>query len=93
MIVRILGEGQLDLPDDALAGLNRLDEQLVDAIERGDDDAFADLLTALLDEARRAGTPVPDDYLGPSELILPGPQATRADVEALLADDGLIPGS
>lgn len=93
MIVRILGEGQLNVPDDALAGLNRLDEQLIDAIERGDDDAFTGLLADLLAETRRVGTPVPDDYLGPSELILPHRQATRAEVEGLLAADGLIPDS
>ena len=92
MIVRILGEGQFDVADDALGGLNRIDEQLVAAIERGDDDAFADLLTALLDETHRVGTALPAEYLGPSELILPGRHATRTEVEALLADDGLIPG-
>ena len=92
MIVRILGEGQFDVPDEAVAHLNELDELLVDAIERGDDDAFDRALGDLLDHARHAGEAVPADHLGPSELILPHPHASRGEVEAILADDGLIPG-
>ena len=37
MIVRILGERQLDVPDDVLDTLNDLDDRLVEAIDRADD--------------------------------------------------------
>ena len=33
-----------------------------------------------------------DDYIGPSELILPGADATLDEVRELLSDEGLIPG-
>ncbi len=36
MILRILGEGQLEVSDDALLELNELDEVLIAAIEKGD---------------------------------------------------------
>jgi hypothetical protein len=45
-----------------------------------------------VNKVREVGTPVPADHLGPSELILPGADATLDEVRALLHDDGLIPG-
>ena len=49
-------------------------------------------LTNLVNKARAVGTPVADDYIGPSEVILPGPDATLEEVKELLSDEGLIPG-
>ena len=92
MIVRILGEGQLKMSDDAVDELNALDEQLVDAVEKGDEGLFQSALANLVDKARELGQPVPDDYIGPSELILPGSDATLDEVKELLSDEGLIPG-
>ncbi len=92
MIVRILGEGQVDLADDRLDELNALDDRLVQAIDGGDESGFSEALGALLDAVRGAGTPLPEDYLGPSELVLPGPGSTLGEVRDLLTDEGLIPG-
>jgi hypothetical protein len=92
MIVRIIGEGQFDVPSDHIGELNRLDEDLVKAINAGDEGAFTSALEALLTSVRTAGTELPADYLGPSELVLPGPDSTIEDVREVLGDEGLIPG-
>ncbi|MDX6364102.1 hypothetical protein ACFVYF_02285 [Streptomyces sp. NPDC058274] len=92
MIVRIMGEGQVELADGHLAELNKLDDELLAAMESGDQDGFRRTLGALLEAVRRLGTPLPDDSLEPSELILPAPDATLEEVRAMLRDDGLIPG-
>jgi hypothetical protein len=92
MIVRILGEGQYDLSDQAVSTLNDLDSQVESAVEAGDEDAFRGALTALLDGVRTAGTAHDADSLEPSDLILPMADATLAEVRDLLSDDGLIPG-
>ncbi|MFF9020933.1 PspA-associated protein PspAA [Streptomyces eurythermus] len=92
MIVRIMGEGQVRVDDAHLAELNRLDDELLAEMESGDGDGFRRTLTALLDAVRRLGTPLPDDALEPSDLILPSPDATLEEVRELLTDDGLIPG-
>ncbi len=60
-------------------------------MESGDGPGFRTTLHALLDKVRELGTPLPDDSLEPSELILPAPDATLEDVRAMLSDDGLIP--
>ena len=92
MILRILGEGQLKMSDQAVNELNDLDELLIEAVEKGDETRFQTALTNLVDKVRQLGEPVPDDYIGPSELILPGPDATLDEVKELLSDEGLIPG-
>jgi len=92
MIVRILGEGQRAIDDGALDGLNALDHDLVAAVETGDEDTFTTALSALLDKVRTVGTPVPDDEIVPSDLVLPSADASLAEVRELLGDEGLIPG-
>jgi hypothetical protein len=92
MIVRILGEDQVTVPDDAIDELNRLDLELEDACNSGEHDAFAAALTNLLGRVRELGTPVAKDQLDPSDLVLPSADASLAEVSALLTEEGLIPG-
>jgi hypothetical protein len=92
MIVRILGEGQLEVPESAVSELNELDGALEAAVERDDEAAFRSALSALLVRVREVGTPTEADDLRPSELIIPQPDATMDEVHKLLTDEGLIPG-
>jgi hypothetical protein len=92
MIVRILGEGQLELPESASEELNQLDAALESAVERNDEAAFRPALAALLARVRQAGSPTSADDLRPSELIIPRQDASMDEVRKLLADEGLIPG-
>ncbi|GGX66099.1 PspA-associated protein PspAA [Streptomyces fructofermentans] len=92
MIVRIMGEGQVRLDDGHLAGLNKLDDELLTEMRSGDEEGFRRTLGALLDAVRSLGVPLPDDSLEPSGLILPSPDATLEEVREMLEDDGLIPG-
>jgi len=92
MIVRILGEGQLEVPESAVGELNELDAALEAAVNGNDEAAFRPALAALLARLRQVGSPVDASDLRPSELIIPQPDATMAEVRKLLADDGLIPG-
>ncbi|MFI1012433.1 hypothetical protein [Streptomyces sp. NPDC020965] len=91
MIVRIMGEGQVKLADSHFAGLNKLDDELLAEMERGDEAGFRRTLGTLLERVRDLGEPLPDDSLEPSELILPAPDASLEDVREMLGDNGLIP--
>jgi hypothetical protein len=92
VIVRILGEGQYDVADDALDRLSQYDSALESAVDADDREAFAAALTRLLDGVRTVGVPHEVDSLDESDLILPPADATIEEVRALLSDDGLIPG-
>lgn len=92
MIVRIMGEGQLEIDDSRLTELNPLDDALSAAVESGDDAQFRSALVALLDAVRSLGSPVPDDALVDSDLVLPFAEAHIDEVRELLSGEGLIPG-
>ena len=92
MIVRIMGEGQLEIDDSQLQELNALDDALSAAIDGGDDSEFRSALSALLAAVRSRGTAVADDVLVDSDLVLPYEDAHVDDVRELLSGEGLIPG-
>ncbi|WP_103935559.1 PspA-associated protein PspAA [Thermomonospora echinospora] len=91
MIVRIMGEGQLDVGSAELAALNELDGRVEAAIEAGDETAFRAALHDLLENVRNVGKPLPADSLEPSELILPPADSAMEEVRKMLGDEGLIP--
>lgn len=92
MIVRILGEGQRELPDSEHPRLDDLDNTLLAAVEAGDAQGFAEALAALHDHVRAVGTEVASDALVPSDLVLPSADAGLDEVRALLGEEGLISG-
>jgi hypothetical protein len=92
VIIRILSEGQFDVPDDAVESLNELDQQLEAAVESSDEQAMTAALSALLDRVRSSGSEVALDTLVPSDLVLPHASATLAEVRDLISGDGLVPG-
>jgi hypothetical protein len=92
MIVRISGEGQFELPESHVDELNRLDDELTKAVDSDDEGQFRGALEALLTSVRSAGEELPADWIGPSDLVLPSPDATIHEVREVLGDEGLIPG-
>ena len=91
MIVRISTEGQFHLPDEDAQRLNELDNQTVEAVEAGDEDRFAQLFEEMLELVRRDGTPVADDVLEESDVILPPPDLTFEEAGEQFSGEGLIP--
>ncbi|GAB3690867.1 PspA-associated protein PspAA [Nocardiopsis oceani] len=92
MIVRIMGEGQVDLTDADLGLLNDFDAALEAAIEADDEAKFRTALHDLLEKVREDSKPLPPDALEPSQFILPHADASMEEVREMLQDDGLIPG-
>ena len=90
MIVRIQGEGQLELPDDARAKLDELDSKLFQAIQSGDADGFHSALAAVVDYVESNGTRVPDERLVASDFILPASDTTIDEAKRLLTDEGYL---
>lgn len=92
MIVRILGEGQLNLEHAALDELNKLDDELLSAVRDGDEAKFRAAMDTLLARVRELGTPLPVEEIKPSDFILPSADSSLDEVRDLLSSDGLIPG-
>ena len=92
MIIRILTEGQFNLPGSHIDQLNDIDNRLVEAVESEDQGRFQELLKDMLDLVRQKGTQVPVDELIESDLILPEPDITLKEAEELFVGEGLLPG-
>jgi hypothetical protein len=91
VIVRIAEDNQYEFPDDQADALNDLDNQLVGAVEAGDEAQFNDLWGKMVELVRSAGKPVPEDELVGSDVILPPEDITFAEAANEFTGEGLIP--
>lgn len=92
MIVRISTEGQYELSDDDTDELNKLDNAAVDACEASDEATFRQVFNQLLAHVRDRGTPVGEDDLVGSDIILPPPDVSLEEAKQEFQGEGLIPG-
>jgi hypothetical protein len=91
-VVRIVNDGQYRLPDADLARLNEIDNQVQEAVNANDEPRFQQLLTQMVELVRSDGQALSDDELVESEIILPWPDSTIAEVGDAFTGEGLIPG-
>jgi hypothetical protein len=91
VIVRIATESQYKLDDDAAEELNELDNQIVAAVDAGDEDQFHVIFEQMLDLVRRAGQPLDEDELAESDVILPPPDTSFVEAAEDFTGEGLIP--
>ncbi len=91
MIIRILTEGQYNMPGAYLDELNDLDNKLVDVVADEDREKFETALKKMLDLVRERGKPVPLDEIVESDLVLPEPDITLEEAEELFVGEGMLP--
>jgi hypothetical protein len=92
VIVRISTEGQYELVESDVEALNALDNRAVAACETKDEDQFRAVFNELLEFVRKHGSPVPEDRLEGSDVILPPPDVSLEEAKAEFSGEGLIPG-
>lgn len=92
MIVRILTEGQYNLPGAYIDDLNRIDNELVEVVAAEDKAEFERVLKLMLDLVREKGSAVPLDEIVESDLVLPEPDITLPEAEEMFVGEGLLPG-
>jgi hypothetical protein len=93
VIVRIATEGQYEIAGDDYTQLNDFDDAVVAAVEARDEQAYAKAFTALIDYIRSAGTPVAEDDLRGSDVIVPPPDTDIEEAARDFTGEGLIPES
>jgi hypothetical protein len=92
VIVRISTEDQYELGDEHAERLNELDNAIVDAVSAGNEETFRQVFDELLALIRDKGTPLPDEELRDSEVIVPPPDLTLEEAAEEFSGEGLIPG-
>jgi hypothetical protein len=91
VIVRIASDAQYEFPDDQADQLNELDNQVVAAVEAGDEGQFADLWGKMVELVRSAGTPLDEDELVSSDVIFPPEDISFEEAAREFTGEGLIP--
>jgi hypothetical protein len=95
VILRILGEGQYLVDDTHTEELNRLDDEVLRALEAGDAQGYARALGQLLQAVRKWGSPLPAEEILPSDGILPHEGISLEEARRLLegeTEEGFVPG-
>ena len=91
MIVRLMGEGQYRLSQDAVTRLNELDDEAQAAVEAEDEPTLDRLLDQMWELVRSEGERLEDDDLSPSDSVIPPSDMTLEETKRLLSPEGLIP--
>jgi hypothetical protein len=86
-----MGEGQYRLPEEVHDRVNELDNAVVAAVEKDDEDAFHAAFEEMLDVIRSEGEHLGDDELESSDVIVPPADTSMAEAAADFSGDGLIP--
>jgi len=88
VIVRILGEGQFDVPDADKGHLGELEAELNAAVDGNDEARFTSALAAVIAEVRVVGILLAPDAFTSSDLVVPFSDATLAETKSLLDEPG-----
>lgn len=91
MIVRLSGEGQYRVADEAVQRLNELDEAAQAAVDADDEPELDRRLDEMWEIVRREGELLADDDLSPSDFVIPPSDLTLEETKRLFSAQGLIP--
>ena len=92
MIIRILGEGQFKLDDKHIADLNKIDNSIVDHVNKGDQIAFRKDLDKLISKVKDLGKPLDAGDIVRSDLIFPPEDLSFDEAKRIFSGDGIIKG-
>jgi hypothetical protein len=90
MIIRILGEGQFRLDDKHLKDLNKIDNRIVDHMNKGDKIAFRKDLDKLISKAKDLGEPLDPVDIVQSDLIFPPEDLSFEEAKRVFSGTGII---
>jgi hypothetical protein len=91
VIVRLMGEGQWRVDDGLRGRLEELDTQTEAALDAKDAKALQAALQAIFDAVQENGERLEDDFLAPSDLVVPPANLTLDEAHELMHGEGLIP--
>jgi hypothetical protein len=91
MIVRISGENQYRLDDGERERLNELERAVIVRVDAGDEQGFGGAYQALLEFVRANGSPIGEDEIETSDVILPPSDLTLEEAGREFTGEGLIP--
>ncbi len=92
MIIRILGGGQFRLDDNQVNELNKIDNQIVDHVQKGKQAEYRQDLARLISTVKEFGKPINPVEIMPSDIIIPPEDLSFEEARNVFCNDGLIKG-
>jgi hypothetical protein len=92
MIVRIMNENQYIVPSLYYDDINKLDNEIVHLIAKGDEKGFKNTYAKLIEIVRKIGVPMDVKSIKESDLIIPPADLTFEEACRIFVGEGLIPG-
>ncbi len=90
MIVRILGDGQFKMDDKLIDRLNKIDNEMVDHVAKGDQVEFRKDLHSLISAVKERGEPLDPVDLIQSDLIIPPEDLSFEEAKKIFRGQGII---
>jgi hypothetical protein len=90
MIVRISGEGQFRMDDKLLDSLNKIDNEIVNHVSKGDKVEFQKDLAKFIRTIKKEGEPLDPVEIIPSDIIIPPEDLSMEEAKRVFSGHGLI---
>jgi len=91
MIVRLMGEGQYEIDKKHVDEINKIDNNLVKIVNKGDEKTFKVEYRRLAETVRKYGKPIPHEVLKPSDVIIPPADISLEEARKIFRGEGLVP--
>ncbi len=92
MIIRIMNENQYVVPSLYFDDINKIDNEIVELIAKGDKKGFKEKYGEMIALIRKNGVPMDPKTLKESDLIVPPADISFDEAKRIFVGEGLIPG-
>lgn len=90
MIIRIMGEGQYNVKSSLFDTLNKIDNTIVENVQKGDEKAYRKNLSKLISTIKSKGELVDNKELIASDIIVPPPDMTFKEAHDVFRGTGIF---
>ena len=90
MIIRIMGEGQYNVKSSLFDTLNKIDNTIVENVQKGDETAYRKNLSKLISTIKSKGEIIDDKELVASDIIVPPSDMTIKEARDVFRGTGIF---
>jgi len=92
MIIRIMGEGQYNVKSSNFDKLNKIDNKIVEYVQKGDEKKYKKGLADLIGMIHREGIQLDNEDLIESDVIVPPADMTLEEARQVFRGTGIFKG-
>jgi hypothetical protein len=90
MIIRIMGEGQYEVPGSLFDELNIIDNRIVDLVGKGNEADYRTELLNLINVIKSNGKQIDDSSIVESNIIVPPEDLSLKEAKEMFSGSGLL---